>query len=85
MPVDAEGRLRDEPVIRVVDAAMEAGTVPLRELRRWCGVELSELAERSGTDATVLAAYENRRADMSLPELAAIANALGIPVYLLLD
>jgi predicted lipoprotein with Yx(FWY)xxD motif len=84
LPVDAEGYPREAPVIGVVDSALEAGASPLREVRRWCGVELGELAERSGIDVTALAAYEGGRGDLAANERAAVAIALGIPVYLLL-
>jgi predicted lipoprotein with Yx(FWY)xxD motif len=84
LPVDAEGRLHESQVNRVVDTALEAGADPLREVRRWCAVELGELADRSGINATVLAAFEDGRGDLSRVERAAVANALGIPVYLLL-
>lgn len=83
MPADAQGRLRDGPVVELVDAALEAGVAPLRELRRWCDVDLDELAERSGTNVAVIAAYEEGRGKLSLPELASVASALGVPVYLL--
>ena len=84
LPVDAEGRLQEAQVYKVVDTALEAGTDPLREVRRWCAVELGELAARSGINATVLAAYEDGRGNLSRVERAAVANALGIPMYLLL-
>lgn len=83
LPADAEGNLLDGPAIEVIDAALEAGIVPLRELRRWCDVDLSELAERSGASVADLAAYEDGRGDLSLPQRAAVANALGVPVFLL--
>jgi len=84
LPVDAEGRLHEAQVNRVFDTALEACINPLQEVRRWCEVEIGELAERSGINATVLAAYEDGRGDLAATERASVANALGIPIHLLL-
>jgi len=85
LPADEEGEPDETGAIAVVDAALEAGTSPLQELRRWCGVDLVELAQRSGIEVADLVAYEAGRKGLSEHETASIANALGVPVYLLLE
>jgi predicted lipoprotein with Yx(FWY)xxD motif len=85
LPLDESGEPDETGAITVVDAALEAGTSPLQELRRWCGVDLAELAERSRIEVADLLAYEAGRKQLSERETAAVANALGIPGYLLLE
>jgi len=69
----------------IVDAAVEAGVEPIRELRGQCGLSVGELATMSGITRADLDAHEMGRSSMSVPEVAAVANALGVPVYLLLE
>lgn len=85
LPIDETGQPDETGAIGVVDAALETGTSPLHELRRWCGVGLVELAQRSGIGVDDLVAYEAGRIQLSERETAAVANGLGIPVYLLLE
>ena len=85
LPIDETGQPDETGAIVVVDAALETGTSPLQELRRWCGVGLVELAQRSGIGVDDLVAYEAGRIQLSERETAAVANGLGIPVYLLLE
>jgi len=69
----------------IVDAAVEAGVEPVRELRNQCGLSLGELATMSRVARADLDAHETGRRSLSVPEVAAVANALGVPVYLLLE
>jgi len=83
LPTDEFGQPDESEAITIIDAALEAGVEPLQKLREWCGVDLAELSRRSRIGVADLAAYENRRKEFGLPEVAAIANALGLPIYLL--
>ena len=85
LPTDAQGLPNEADAVAVVDAALETGVSPLQELRRWCGVGLVELAQRSNIEVADLVAYEAGRKQLSVRETAAVANGLGIPVYLLLE
>jgi predicted lipoprotein with Yx(FWY)xxD motif len=85
LPLDEKGEPDETGAIAIVDAALDVGTSPLLELRRWCGVDLAELAERSGLGVADLLAFEAGRKELSQRETASIANALGIPIYLLLE
>jgi hypothetical protein len=69
----------------IVDAAVEAGVEPIRELRDGCGLNVGELAAMSGVSRIDLDAHEMGRRSLPVPEVAAVANALGVPIYLLLE
>jgi predicted lipoprotein with Yx(FWY)xxD motif len=69
----------------IVDAAVEAGVEPIRELRDQCGLSLGELATMSRVARADLDAHEMGRRSLPVPEVAAVANALGVPIYLLLE
>jgi predicted lipoprotein with Yx(FWY)xxD motif len=69
----------------IVDAAVEAGVEPIRELRDQCGLSLGELATMSRIARADLDAHETGRRSLTMPEVAAVANALGVPIYLLLE
>jgi predicted lipoprotein with Yx(FWY)xxD motif/DNA-binding XRE family transcriptional regulator len=79
------GALEEEEAFAIVDAAIEAGVQPMQQLRRWCGVKLDDLAARAGMSSADLIAHENGRRGLNRQEAAAVANALGMPVYLLLE
>ena len=69
----------------IVDAAVKAGVEPIRELRDRCGLNLVELAAMSRVSRADLDAHETGRRSMSVPEVAAVAGALGVPIYLLME
>jgi hypothetical protein len=46
---------------------------------------VGELATMSGVTRADLDAHEMGRRSMGVPEVAAVANALGVPIYLLLE
>ena len=54
----------------------------LVEVRRRTGVSRRELAERAGTSAATLVAYESGRVQPSVPVLERIVGAIGFDVVL---
>jgi hypothetical protein len=69
----------------IVDAAVEAGIEPLIELRSACGLAGSELAALADMPPEELSVVEDGRRPLRAREAAALANALGVPIDLLLQ
>src|SRR3954447_12546857 len=66
-------------------AAQAALAGNLRRLRVAARVSLSELARATGVGKATLSAIENGRGNPTVETLAALADALGVPVVDLLD
>lgn len=62
-------------------ASLVAGRA-IREMRRDLGVTQSELAKRLGTSAPYVSALETGRANPTVGQLWAVANALGVELHL---
>jgi transcriptional regulator with XRE-family HTH domain len=57
----------------------------IKQIRKACGVSLTELAERTGVHRMALARVERRTVEANTRTLAAIAKALRVPVCELFD
>src|SRR3954451_1866845 len=69
----------------VPNAARAALAAHLRRLRVAAHPSLSELARATGVGKATLSAIENGRGNPTVETLAALADALGVPVVDLLD
>jgi len=79
------GILREEEAYAVIGTAIANGVEPIGALRQWCGIGVYDLAARANISASEIKAHESGRRDLSRTARMAIAQALGAPVYLLLE
>ena len=79
------GTLSEDEAYAVVGGAIAKGIEPVGELRRWCGIGIDELSIRAKISVSDIRAQESGKRDLGAAARLAISQALGAPVYLLLE